>query len=488
MAKILPFSALGDPDANLTEEQKAAARLKFDAEHPFAPTGWAPPSVKTTENGVTIAKPLPGGGGFDLMPGIEAARARDSQAPAAGSHGETNARVNAGIYDEGTLGAANAVANGTGVVAPRPALAAIGDFAVKPARRSGMPAAPAAKATLTQGQPAVPAPGINLPPGPVFDLVGDGASTTTAAPGSAPAAPTTTRSSDVLALTSLLGNYAPAAPAARRGQQNPLDALGDTGGVLTAAAGLDALRTVGEAQRTTGLLRKAGALPGANDSPEARSNKLGYLEQRIRTAATGGTARAPGTPVYPGNEKASPGGPAVSEMATLAQGILKQSNGPRLVNLGNDASGNPVEGVFDGNNFSPLRKAEGPATQTVKVGDRTLTVGPGNKYFDEAGKPVEFRGDKPLDPITGQMLLTNYQNTIAQIEGHKSGWFEGDEKANARLKALQERANYQAEQIGFDAPFPVEPKEEKKPEKPAATPYRHEDVQAELKRRGLVKA
>jgi hypothetical protein len=162
--------------------------------------------------------------------------------------------------------------------------------------------------------------------------------------------------------------------------------------------------------------------------------------------------------------------------------------GPQLLQLGEG-----VRGVWDGNNFSRVADPK-ESTQQVTVGGRTLTVGPGNKYFDEQGAPVEFKGDKPLDPITGQMLLSGYQATIAQIQSHKKGMFEGEGAASARLSSLQEKANFQADQLGFQRPFPqigtAPAKAESAtppPAKPAPPPYRHEDVQAELRRRGLLK-
>ena len=39
-----------------------------------------------------------------------------------------------------------------------------------------------------------------------------------------------------------------------------------------------------------------------------------------------------------------------------------------------------------------------PTSQTVEVGGRKLTVGPGNKYFDESGKPVDFPTARPPSP------------------------------------------------------------------------------------------
>lgn len=51
-----------------------------------------------------------------LTPAMRPAYDPNAQEP--GSFGDQNARVNAGIYDAGTMGATNAAANGTGVVVP----------------------------------------------------------------------------------------------------------------------------------------------------------------------------------------------------------------------------------------------------------------------------------------------------------------------------------------------------------------------------------
>lgn len=122
---------------------------------------------------------------------------------------------------------------------------------------------------------------------------------------------------------------------------------------------------------------------------------------------------------------------------------------PELMDLGNG-----VRGVWDGNNFSrvPDPKAEKDPVQTANIGGRNLTHF-GGKIFDESGEVVA--PDKPLDPITGQMLLSNYQATISRIQNHREGmtpW--GKKEAAQRLAAEQEKANYQAEQLGFQKPFP----------------------------------
>lgn len=153
----------------------------------------------------------------------------------------------------------------------------------------------------------------------------------------------------------------------------------------------------------------------------------------------------------------------MNELNAMATRLAKGGRpGPQLMDLGGN-----VRGVWDGNNFSRVPDPK-ESTQTVEVGDETYTVGPGNKYFDKTGKPVEFKGDKPIDPITGQMLLTAYQGTIAQIQNHKPGWFEGGEKSASRLAALQEKANFQADQLGFQRPFPQAGTAPEKPEQAPA--------------------
>lgn len=59
---------------------------------------------------------------------------------------------------------------------------------------------------------------------------------------------------------------------------------------------------------------------------------------------------------------------------------------------------NGIPGVVANGNFITdprLRDQDKPATREVNVGGKKLTVGPGDKYFDEQGNPVKFTPDRP---------------------------------------------------------------------------------------------
>ena len=66
---------------------------------------------------------------------------------------------------------------------------------------------------------------------------------------------------------------------------------------------------------------------------------------------------------------------------------------PSLMELGNGVSAMTTSK----GSAVPITKGEPkPTTQSVQVGGRKLTVGPGNRYFDENGQAVDFGGEKPM--------------------------------------------------------------------------------------------
>lgn len=133
--------------------------------------------------------------------------------------------------------------------------------------------------------------------------------------------------------------------------------------------------------------------------------------------------------------------------ARMAKGGGKP--GPQLMDLGQG-----VRGVWDGNNFSriPDPKETKDVAPTADIGGRTLTSFGGKVFDQQTGAIVQ--PDKPLDPFAGQLLLQNYQAAISQIQNHKKGWTESQTTADNRLAALQEKANYLADQLGNARPFP----------------------------------
>ena len=73
------------------------------------------------------------------------------------------------------------------------------------------------------------------------------------------------------------------------------------------------------------------------------------------------------------------------------------------------------KGNFASSGTNPEKtKAEEQLIKQVKIGDRTLFIGPGNRYFDEGGQPVDFGGSdwtKALDSLSGQ---TNQPTTDSE--------------------------------------------------------------------------
>lgn len=73
-------------------------------------------------------------------------------------------------------------------------------------------------------------------------------------------------------------------------------------------------------------------------------------------------------------------------------------------------------------NLSPLPKdrPEAPSIQTVEIGGRRLTVGPGGKYFDERGQPIDFSTDKPMDITTWLMTGNSPAQYQAYLENYRA--------------------------------------------------------------------
>lgn len=172
-----------------------------------------------------------------------------------------------------------------------------------------------------------------------------------------------------------------------------------------------------------------------------------------------------------------------------AQAMRSNRTGPALVNLGTDAEGNPVQGVYDGNNFQRIKPARETASKVtpVAVGGRNYTLA-GSHLLDEKGNPVT--PPKTLDPITTQGLYSQYQNKLQEItDSPKPGLFESRKAWEQRIARLKQDVNMLASQLQQAAPYSEtgETAPAAAPTKAAATPYNHADVQAELRRRGLLK-
>lgn len=89
----------------------------------------------------------------------------------------------------------------------------------------------------------------------------------------------------------------------------------------------------------------------------------------------------------------------VSPEALQAASYLQQQRDaregftPSLVEMGNGVTAM----MTSKKSAVPIDRGDArPVTQTVEVGGKRYTVGPGNKYFDEQGAPVEFGAEKPM--------------------------------------------------------------------------------------------
>lgn len=193
----------------------------------------------------------------------------------------------------------------------------------------------------------------------------------------------------------------------------------------------------------------------------------------------------------------------VAELGALAQAALKgQGRTPGgLQSFGTDAWGRPVQGLVDaqGNvaRIAPPADAKDAATP-FQIGGKTL-YRVGSDILDDQGVPVRAPADKPLDPRAAVLIFNSYDAALQEaqlaerdVEGK---WFKsGKQEAAQRLKMARAKANLYARQLGYAEPFPgAEPGAEAAPgapaapAKPAASPYTAADVQAEMRKRGLIK-
>lgn len=184
----------------------------------------------------------------------------------------------------------------------------------------------------------------------------------------------------------------------------------------------------------------------------------------------------------------------LAQLGDLAQQQMRGNarGEPGLRNFGKDASGRPVEGLVDAQGnvkyITPPKEAKDVA-EPFKIGGKEFFK-VGNDILDATGRPVKAETVKPLDPFAAQALYSRYQTVLAEAAPEpKKGMFESKEAAEQRTAQKREQANFLAGQLGFAAPFPaagtMPEQPEQKPTKAPVTPYRHEDVLAEMKRRGL---
>lgn len=374
----------------------SADHTDYAAAHPFAPAGWGPQADPAS---------------------------LDPAAPAMTEHGLANARANAGVYDPGTHGAANAVANGTGVVAPRfvdpvggpgirsnPAYPVAPDPVYRAVNGVGTPGAAAPVApgspTLRQGQVAPVAPGR-------FDLRGAGA---------AAGAPTFARDPEAMAMGAVFpsSGLPPVAPIGAGGAE--FDRMMP---LLSAAAGLDDAQAGDQANRNLAMLKRAGALPVAGEAPEISANKFGYLRSRLDASLAGGAPRAPGSPVYPGASPVAPGATALA--AGAYRNLQSTSRQPQLVDF---APG--VRGLVDRQgNVSRVPEDQNAPREHV-IGGRKLTA-VGDKFFDDQGQPVRFGADTP--PRAPDVMLKTLDPELYQSQREEYLAYTQAKKGNAQPAA-----------------------------------------------------
>ncbi len=269
-------------------------------------------------------------------------------------------------------------------------------------------------------------------------------------------------------------------------QASEMDELGNTGRILRAAAGLEQtkLQSAADAQngRSARTFNARGEMldQGANapvgttlrsdiefspfDTPEIRYRKTAYAGKRIRDAAKA-------------DPTLSRGGDSL-DTGTMAAGfhrLMMESGQPRLRNLGVDSEGRPVEGTVDRNgNFSRIA----PEKKKAANADQPEYSQDGKFYRSSAEdewKPVPASHDKPLS-VTEWLMSGKPEGTYKAYRDafqRESATVPSDNAAPAVKGSAQPSASGGSAAAG------------KTPLVQGQALYRHEDVLAELKRRGL---
>jgi hypothetical protein len=131
-------------------------------------------------------------------------------------------------------------------------------------------------------------------------------------------------------------------------------------------------------------------------------------------------------------------------------------------------------------------RPEKPIAHTLDLGGgHSVVVGPGNKYFDAgSGEPLEMKNDKPLG-TTDWMMAGRPEGSY--VNYRKA--FDTEQSAYRKAQAIKPSASSTRQDDPGYAKLRTEyAARPKMPTAAANAPaYRHEDVQAELKRRGLTK-
>lgn len=268
-----------------------------------------------------------------------------------------------------------------------------------------------------------------------------------------------------------------------------MDDLGNTGRVLSAAAGLEGIKLQGAADamngratartfnpRTGQMLDQSSNAPlgttlrsdiefSPYDTPEVRYRKTAYAEKRIRDAAQADPTLSAGG-----------AGLDTGTMASVFHGLMKESGQPQFKKLGEDSEGRPVEGTMDRNgNFSriaPDRKPRSKNDQPEYSDDRIFyRSGPADDW-----KPVPAAHDKPLS-VTEWLMS-------GKPEGTYKGYLDAFKRESAAVPADAPAGKVKPAAAAPAAAASTGPAASASGAAPQAI-YRHEDVLAELQRRGL---
>lgn len=344
------------------------------------------------------------------------------------------------------------------------------DRVVDPNNPDAAPPAPSRFTLVQQAPAAAPARtagGFILPPaGPGMPaLAAAGPQPSAAAPAN-PANPNAdlNRNATALALERIMTNpgagatagATPAGPISTTAADSTLAPLGNAGRLMTAAAGMEGDRLNFAANDI--VKRMGPQAPQASDTPEVRASKFAYFskvmsDQVAQDPTLGGAS----------------GQPTTQDLATKFNALMQQGNQPRVISVGKDATGKDIQRIYNPRtgNDSALPKAE-----KSRKGEPAYSTD--GKFYrsseDDEWKPVPAAHEKAL-------TVTEWMMAGRPGENYKSYRDEYDKAS----KAVAPKAPA--------APTPAAAAPGATPatkQQPAAV-YRHEDVQAELKRRGLVK-
>lgn len=157
-------------------------------------------------------------------------------------------------------------------------------------------------------------------------------------------------------------------------------------------------------------LRSSGAAALAAGGTPGR-DETGALIQggaSFRDLEPGGAAASPDEVVagYLSRSGDIAGAGGLAEAYGRLEALKQKDRGPYVADFGNG-----LRGVVANGNFivdPRLRQEpEKPATREVSVGGKKMTVGPGDKYFDEEGKPVQFTAGRAPSPPPFELKATD---------------------------------------------------------------------------------